>query len=109
MNSISTLTRFIFLSALLLLPAAVSTTTLPDFRSIVQQSSPAVVKIIVKQQAAPARQGHALPEDMPEYLRRFFEFRGGPQGRRPQMGMGSGFVISDDGAVPPRDMPTQNY
>jgi serine protease Do len=39
------------------------------------------------------------PEDIPEYLRRFFEFRGGPPQQRPRMGMGSGFIISADGYI----------
>ncbi len=72
---------------------------LPDFRDIVSKNSPAVVKIIVQQSAARAAQGDQLPEEIPEYLRRFFEYRGGPSTPNPRMGMGSGFVISQDGYI----------
>ncbi|GIR82923.1 MAG: hypothetical protein CM15mP84_06710 [Cellvibrionales bacterium] len=38
-------------------------------------------------------------EELPEYLRRFFDFRGGPPVPRDRAGMGSGFIISADGYV----------
>ena len=68
--------RHLFLVALLVLPAAVRA-DLPDFESIVEESAPAVVKILVQseRQAFP---GAEEMEQIPEYLRRFFEFRGGP-------------------------------
>lgn len=82
-----------------LLPSAVFAAALPDFRSIVSKNSPAVVKIIVEQSAARAAQGEPGPEEIPEYLRRFFEYRGGPSVPSPRMGMGSGFIISADGYI----------
>ena len=39
------------------------------------------------------------PDNIPEELRRFFEFRGAPPSQGERMGMGSGFIISDDGYV----------
>ncbi|MFK7975577.1 MAG: DegQ family serine endoprotease [Halioglobus sp.] len=73
---------------------------LPDFRDIVKKHSPAVVKIVVEQSASARGTGEAMPEEIPEYLRRFFEHRGGPQGQGPQRrGMGSGFIISKDGYI----------
>jgi len=73
---------------------------LPDFQEIVRENSPAVVKIIVEQSAtARSSQGQKMPEEVPEYLRRFFEFRGGPPSAQPRTGMGSGFFISDDGYI----------
>jgi serine protease Do len=72
---------------------------LPDFREIVRENSPAVVKIIVESTGAPSGHGEPGLEEIPEYLRRFFEFRGGPQQPRPRSGMGSGFIISSDGYV----------
>jgi serine protease Do len=87
----------------LLIPLA-SQAQLPDFREIVKSHSPAVVKILVEHDGA-AMQGQGGPLDspeIPEYLRRFFEFRGGPpqqQRQRRQHSMGSGFIISKDGYV----------
>jgi len=88
--------RHLFLVALLVLPAAVRA-DLPDFESIVEESAPAVVKILVQSE------GQAFPgaeemEQIPEYLRRFFEFRGGPP-QRQQRNMGSGFIVSADGYI----------
>tara|TARA_R110002110_G_scaffold406421_1_gene626344 strand:- start:156277 stop:157677 length:1401 start_codon:yes stop_codon:yes gene_type:complete len=95
-----------FMTSLLLgfalwVPVLASAAELPDFSSIVEQKSPAVVKIIATQSAAhAAKSGQPLPEEIPEYLRRFFEFRGGPpQQQQPRMGMGSGFIISQDGFI----------
>ena len=88
--------RHLFLVALLVLPAAVRA-DLPDFESIVEESAPAVVKILVQseRQAFP---GAEEMEQIPEYLRRFFEFRGGPP-QRQQRNMGSGFIVSADGYI----------
>ena len=47
---------------------------LPDFKEIVRAHSPAVVKIIVQQNAARADQQLPGPEEIPEELRRFFFF-----------------------------------
>ena len=89
-----------FLAACLLLLAVASRAAeLPDFTGIVKDSSPAVVKIVVEHSGN--RGGQAGPEqqEIPEYLRRFFEQRGAPQNRRQRMSMGSGFIISDDGYI----------
>jgi serine protease Do len=96
------LSRLIYITlfiALLLTGRAASAAQLPDFTDIVKQSSPAVVKIIVEASGPRPGQAQPVPEEMPEYLRRFFEFRGGPQTPRQRMGMGSGFVISEDGLI----------
>jgi len=93
-----------FLAQCLLLVAAMLASvaqaeTLPDFRDIVADNSAAVVKILVEQEAgAPAHPGFDS-EQIPEYLRRFFEDRGAPRGRRQRMSMGSGFIISADGYI----------
>ena len=67
---------------------------LPDFQPIVESAAPAVVKILVESERQ-AMPGADELEQLPEYLRRFFEFRGGPP--RQQRNMGSGFIVSDDG------------
>lgn len=71
---------------------------LPDFTEIVENASPAVVKILVEYESENPRYQEQL-EELPEYLRRFFDFRGGPPVPRERAGMGSGFIISEDGYV----------
>lgn len=89
---------FMFTAALLFAGGA-NGAQLPEFRDIVKQSSPAVVKIIVESSKPRGQQGQPGPEEIPEYLRRFFEYRGGPPAPHQRMGMGSGFIISDDGLI----------
>ena len=76
--------------------------SLPDFASIVEDTSPAVVKIIaevkpVQPEASEGFEDLEQLEQIPDYLRRFFQYR------NPQMprggGTGSGFFISSDGYV----------
>jgi serine protease Do len=98
MNEINRIVTAAVLTCAMLLPSLVSA-ALPDFTGIVEQKSPAVVKIVVQQSAKIAGGGQQMPENMPEYLRRFFEFRGGPPSQREQMGMGSGFIVSSDGYI----------
>ncbi|MEK9654552.1 MAG: Do family serine endopeptidase [Halieaceae bacterium] len=71
---------------------------LPDFTGIVASSAPAVVKILVEYESENLRYQEQM-EELPEYLRRFFDFRGGPSVPRERAGMGSGFIISEDGYV----------
>ena len=71
---------------------------LPDFTEIVEEASPAVVKVLVEYESENPRYQEQL-EELPEYLRRFFDFRGGPPVPRERAGMGSGFIISGDGYV----------
>lgn len=78
---------------------------LPDFASIVEKNSRAVVKIST---VTHAKQGHGAgqgmdpygvpPEQLPEIFRHFFEHRGRPQ-QREARSVGSGFIISADGYV----------
>ncbi|MEM1112727.1 MAG: Do family serine endopeptidase [Pseudomonadota bacterium] len=85
------------LCGLWVLPLLSQGAQLPEFRDIVRENSPAVVKILVQGGSQPAGQD-LDSEQIPDYLRRFFEFRGNPQ-QRPRAAMGSGFVISNDGFV----------
>ncbi len=71
---------------------------LPDFTDIVESSAPAVVKILVEYESENLRSQEQM-EELPEYLRRFFDFRGGPPVPRDRAGMGSGFILSEDGYV----------
>lgn len=89
-------------AALLLLVSATAlrAAALPDFTAIVAEKSPAVVKIIVEQSSE--SQGHSEmdQEEIPEFLRRYFQMPTPPPGQQPdRMATGSGFIISADGYV----------
>jgi serine protease Do len=64
-----------------------------------------VVKILVEYSVDSNSGDGAAPnaQEMPEALRRFFEYRGAPpqqqQRQRPRQSMGSGFIISADGYI----------
>jgi serine protease Do len=81
-------------------------TGLPDFTDLVEKVGPAVVNIRTTEKIK-AGQGAPGDEEMQEFLRRFFG-QPAPRGRRSpqqpqeeevQRGVGSGFIISDDGYV----------
>lgn len=99
MNATIHRTGFVFLILAFCLSRSALAAQLPDFREIVRSSSPAVVKIIVEQSATRGAQGQPRQQEIPEYLRRFFEFRGAPPESHQRMGMGSGFIISADGYI----------
>ena len=66
----------------LLANVMVQAATLPDFKTIVKENTPAVVKILVEYSDAAASPQNGNPHDnqeIPEYLRRFFEYREGPR------------------------------
>ena len=88
--------RVLFLVTAILSPKSYA--ELPDFTEIVEEASPAVVKVLVEYESENPRYQEEL-EELPEYLRRFFDFRGGPPVPRERAGMGSGFIISGDGYV----------
>jgi serine protease Do len=114
-----------FLSALLLTGAALmsapgaraaspvvtaAVTGLPDFADLVDKVGPAVVNIRTTEHV---RAGQGDDDDLQELFRRFFGGQMAPRGRRGapvpqapqqeeeqiQRGVGSGFIISDDGFV----------
>jgi serine protease Do len=78
-------------------PAAAAA-ALPDFTELVRDQSPAVVNISTVQRARARRRN--LPDDVPEFFRRYFE---GPPGDSPfqprRESLGSGFVIDEEGYV----------
>ncbi len=94
------LTACLYVAMATVFPVSASAAQLPDFTGIVKSSSPAVVKIIVEHKRARGGQPQINPRDIPEPLRRFFQYRGSPQQpQRQQMSLGSGFIISGDGYI----------
>ncbi|MDG1812630.1 MAG: DegQ family serine endoprotease [Porticoccaceae bacterium] len=92
------LNRFFLVTVFFLVTLSSAQAQLPDFTSLVENVSPAVVKINTvskgrKQQAQQLPQGQ-----IPEIFRDLFEQR---QQQKPRFArsMGSGFVISDDGYI----------
>jgi serine protease Do len=84
-------------------------TGLPDFTDLIDKVGPAVVNIRTTEKVKQMQGGNPNEEEMQEFLRRFFGGQAVPRGRRgaPQVpqeeevtrGVGSGFIISDDGYV----------
>lgn len=83
----------------LFLAGSAQAVELPDFTDLIEQTSPAVVKINTHSNGGPAVS--ANPRS-PEQYRQFFgfDFFGYEQGPQiPQDAVGSGFLISDDGYI----------
>nr|WP_296950305.1 DegQ family serine endoprotease [uncultured Massilia sp.] len=81
---------------------------LPDFADMVDKVGPAVVNIRTTERVRLGQGQGQGDEEMQEFLRRFFGGQMAPRGRRGmpqqeeqevQRGVGSGFIISDDGYV----------
>jgi len=81
---------------------------LPDFADMVDKVGPAVVNIRTTERVRQGQGQGQGDEEMQEFLRRFFGGQMAPRGRRGmpqqeeqevQRGVGSGFIISDDGYV----------
>lgn len=85
----------VLFAALVVLPSAFA--ELPDFTKLIEENSPAVVKIKTVRKT-PDRRRQQLPRgEMPEIFRDFFGRRNMPQ--RESSAIGSGFIISSDGYV----------
>ncbi|MCY0965943.1 DegQ family serine endoprotease [Parathalassolituus penaei] len=93
----------------LLVGSAVQAASLPDFRDLVKDASPAVVNISTVQHvnnnvSSRYQQPDGLPEDMPEIFRHFFGGQGGQMpspygGSEDKASLGSGFIVSKDGYI----------
>jgi serine protease Do len=88
-------------SALTVAPSAALAVPAGGYADLVEAVSPSVVFIEVTAKAQPGAAHPALPEGMPEGLRRQFEqMMPQQQGRaQPVQGLGSGFIISEDGQI----------
>ena len=88
----------------LLWSTVLSAANYPDFVTLVEQHSPAVVSIQTKAEPKaqdPSRRGHPLiPESGPfhDYFKRFFE-QMPDRSPQPRSSVGSGFIISADGYI----------
>ena len=89
MNIKMPLFGLVLITAALFNSVAVNAAQLPDFQQIVRDSSPAVVKIIVEQHLGQGGARQPGPD----------EFRGAPPSQQERMGLGSGFIISEDGYI----------
>jgi serine protease Do len=84
---------------LILLPVTSSAAELPDFTGLIEQHSPAVVKITAVSKGAITQAPQELPpnmEGLPDIFRELLERRQMPRDRG---SLGSGFIISSDGYV----------
>lgn len=81
--------------------ASAATIALPDFTDLVEENSGSVVKIVTESEVEPVSQAEA--EQLPELFRYFFgdqlpeDFN--YQNPQPSEGLGSGFIISEDGYI----------
>ncbi len=70
---------------------------LPDFTVLIEQNSPAVVKINTVDRASSNRRRQESPQQMPDVFRDFLDQRRSPE--RKVQAIGSGFIISQDGYI----------
>ena len=94
------LLRALFCS-LILVASEVAVASLPDFTEIVEDSSPAVVKVMAEVRTPPPDASNRMEQleeldQLPDALKRFFQNRNPPA---PRGGSGSGFIISEDGYI----------
>lgn len=91
----SFMTAVLALLCVLSVPAQAS---LPDFRDLVKETSPAVVNISTVQHNSGAMNRYGMPDDVPEIFRHFFGAPM-PRGQQEQSSLGSGFIVSKDGYI----------
>ncbi|MGN0921940.1 MAG: Do family serine endopeptidase [Cellvibrio sp.] len=99
MQKLTTTFGMVFLWAALLVSNIAGAQQLPDFTALIEQHSPAVVKITAISKARESGRHYQLPphaQMLPEIFRELLEQRQAPRDRG---SLGSGFIISSDGYV----------
>ena len=98
------LALIVLLTAFTTAAPAQTARNLPDFTSLMKQQGPAVVNVITKREAArsgrgaPGQQGQPPEDPLLEFFRRFMP--DAPERMPgPGLGLGSGFIVSQDGYV----------
>ena len=92
------LKKFITVTAFFFFVSVPVHAQLPNFADLVEDVSPAVVKInTISKGKAPVQRN--FEGQLPDIFRELLEQRNRPQTERPARSMGSGFVISDDGYI----------
>ena len=91
-------TSFVFILSVSLFTSLAANAQLPDFTLLIEETSPAVVKINTVQKARKSAASQIPPGQMPDIFRELFEQRG-RQTPQPAFSLGSGFVISSDGYI----------
>lgn len=86
-----------FVALFMFSAAASQAAELPDFSELIEENSPAVVKIEVEGRVGGGRA--VIPQDVPEIFRHFFDQQLRRQPQRQVRSMGSGFVVEKDGYV----------
>ncbi|HET7670837.1 MAG TPA: Do family serine endopeptidase [Burkholderiales bacterium] len=70
----------------------------PDFKALMKSAGPSVVNVVSTRKVQSAAAGASAPQDpMQEFLRRFMP--DAPERTPPARGLGSGFIISEDGYI----------
>ena len=90
-----------FFCSLILVASQAAIASLPDFTKIVEDSSPAVVKVMAEVRTPSPDASNRMEQleeldQLPDALKRFFQYRSPPA---PRGGSGSGFIISEDGYI----------
>jgi len=88
------------LACMTLFVSQVNASSFPEFTKLIEEKSPAVVKITAMATAESGQQQRApqqIPENVPEIFKEFFDQR--PMPERNGTATGSGFLISADGFI----------
>ena len=95
------LNRFVVVTSFVLFAftSLTAVAQLPDFTALIEEASPAVVKINTVQKVRKNRSAQIAPGQIPDIFRDLFQQRQRQQAERPVLAMGSGFVMSSDGYI----------
>lgn len=106
-NSLPAKTMFLvtLITVSVIFGASAFADSLPDFQSLVAKNGKTVVKISVTAESKGMNLGKHMPdfdsEEVPDFLRKFFEQMPNMPQQEPRrsQGFGSGFIISEDGYI----------